>query len=312
MDFGASGTGPVVVNDVDFMNDAATTDEIAVMFWARKYNNNDSSAFWANSTTTGRAYQAHVPWGNGHIYFDTAGCCGGGQRIEALVDGTLVPEYIDSTWWNDWHLYTFSKKLDNKQIWLDGTLFLEGTGAAPLPTDIVDLNIGAIGAGSALFHGVIDDFAVFNTQLTVDDINAIVGGTKPTALPPSTGLLALWEFNDGDPVGHFAPFPSVNAPYNLVQIVHVQGAVFWDLTKVSLKVDGVSVVADVSRQDGKVTVSYVPNPIFASLSAHTATLTYPGAGNLLLNMDFPFTVQAYTKDVLLELQRCPGCSDSYR
>ena len=304
-DLGRAGSnpGPVYVADGTFFNAAAANDEISVAFWTKRYDITDSSAFWADSPSSSagqRGYQAHVPWGNNNIYFDSAGCCAGGaQRISGPVN--VIPEYTDTWWFDSWHLFVFSKKADNKQVWIDGVLFLEGTGAAPLPQDFTDLWIGSLGGGGGVHHGLIDDFSVFSTQLAVDDIALLFSGTAPTALPPSTGLLALWNFDDFPPGGLFKtilPVPnSTDAAPNLVQVVHLQGANVWDLNNVSLKLDGAVVAADKTSVDGVVTVTYVPNPLLAAGSKHTATLTYPdGAASKTLTWDF--TVALYTKDVL--------------
>jgi preprotein translocase subunit Sec61beta len=102
----------------------------------------------------------------------------------------------DPTWWLDWHHYAFVKKADVKQIWIDGELFLEASGAAVLPTDITALNIGSDNAGGGLNHAVVDDFAVFKKQLTEANLKALTTGTLPSALPAATGLIAYWDFND--------------------------------------------------------------------------------------------------------------------
>ncbi len=304
LDFGKNGSGPVVVNDAAFMNAAAANDEVSFGFWSKKYDIAAGSAFWAVSPASNngeRGFQAHLPWDNGHIYFDTAGCCNADQRLESDI-ATFADYSGDVTWWQDWHYFVFSKKVDNKQIWIDGKLFLEqATGAAPLPQDFTRLMIGSDNAGGGLFHAVIDDFSVFSTQLVEADIAALVAGTKASALPAAVGLLANWDFNDFPPQGLFVsttPSPdSTDALPNLIKVVHQQGIPLWDLTKVSLKVDAVLVTPTLSLDEGKLTVAYVPSPLFAGKSTHSVALTYPGTGGLLTK-SWQFTVGAYAKDVL--------------
>ena len=190
--------GPLVVLDAKWANAATAKDEISVAYWAKQYDVLGNSAFWftsPSSSGTARGYQAHAPWSGGDIYFDTAGCCDAPQRITANIS-TFADYPGDETWWNQWHYFVFSKKGINKQIWIDGKLFLEGTDAAPLPTDFSELRIGSDGSGASPLHGVIDDFAVFSTQLAEADIKSIVAGGLPSALPASKGLIAYWDFND--------------------------------------------------------------------------------------------------------------------
>ena len=197
MDLTTKG-GAIIVPDVTWVKAATSKDEMTVGFWAKKYDTADGSAFWFNSPSssgTSRGFQAHVPWSNNNIYFDTAGCCTADtQRMNAGID-TFLDYTGDATWWQKWHYYVFSKKGQTKQIWIDGTLFLEGSGADPLPNDFSNLMIGSDGAGGGLYHAVIDDFAVFSTQLVEADIKSIVGGAAASALPSSKGLIAYWDFN---------------------------------------------------------------------------------------------------------------------
>lgn len=303
LDFGANGTGPVVITDVAFLNTAAANDEMSFALWVKKYDTVAGSAFWGispSSSSSFRGWQAHLPWDNNNIYFDTAGCCNANQRINA--DVATFPDYSgDRIWWNDWHHFVFSKKADDKQIWIDGKLFLEGTGASPLPTDFNQLMLGSDNAGGGLFHAVIDDFAVFSTQLTEADIATLVGGASPSTLDAAAGLLALFNFNDIPADGLFQtliPAPNAqDAGPNLVKVVHQEGPSAWDPTKVSLTIDGKAVSASVVAADGKTTVSYAVNPLFAPLSSHTAAVTYPTAGGTATK-SWSFKVGNYTKDVL--------------
>ena len=87
-DFGRSNTGPVYVADGAFLNDSTKNDELTVSFWQKRYDVSDGSSFWFNSTASiegNRGFQAHVPWSNANIYFDTAGCCGADTRADDRV-----------------------------------------------------------------------------------------------------------------------------------------------------------------------------------------------------------------------------------
>jgi len=180
------------------------SDELTVAFWVKKYDIADTSAFVFRSPSVSnqRAYHAHVPWGNNHIYFDTAGCCTADeQRIEA--DATTFSGWTGSTdpldigfWTNSWHHFAFSKKAGNKQIWIDGVQFLAGEGANPVPSDLTGLFIGSDGpGGSPAIRALMDDFAVFSTQLAEADLKSLTAGASPSTLA-AKGLIAHWDFND--------------------------------------------------------------------------------------------------------------------
>lgn len=205
MDFGTTGQRTAVyIYDASWLNAITANDEMSFSFWLKRYDINASSAFWAVSPSSNngqRGWQAHTPWNNDNIYFDTAGCCDAGtQRINAHIN--TLPDYLtvgDDTWWTTkWHHFVFSKKADVKQIWIDGVLFLEGSNTAPLPTDFTSLYLGAdnTGVGNNM-HGMEDDFAVFGTALAESDVQKLASGTAPTDLAASTKLTAYWDFNDG-------------------------------------------------------------------------------------------------------------------
>lgn len=310
VDFGM-GTGPVYVQDATFVNTLAQNDEMTVALWAKKYDTADGSAFWFNSpSSTGatRGFQAHLPWSNNSVYFDTAGCCDPPQRIN--YDIAYFAGYSgDVSWWNSWHFYVFVKKGVDKQIWIDGQLFLDqqtaqpGIDAAPLPTDFTDLHIGSDGTGTGgLFHAVVDDFAVFGTALSEATIGQLYSGTLPTALPASDKLTAYWDFNDSPGEGTFVSIKpaadATDAAPDLIEIVHIDGVTPWEASMVSLRVDGAAVTPTFVKDGPKATVSYVPSPIFGGQTTHRASFTYPGVGGIPTTIDWVFIVGAYTRDVV--------------
>jgi hypothetical protein len=210
-DFGtAGGAGPaMLITDpalLSAVNTAMASDTLTVSFWQKKYNNNASSAFWFSAPTAMqgmRGFQAHTPWSDGTVYFDSAGCCGADvSRINLNVNDTTLAGYTGIDWWtNQWHHWVFLKNADVKQIWVDGVLFHSGSGA-PLPSDVARVWIGAEGNGpdsgpNNPFPGLIDDFAIFGSALSEADITSLKNGTAPTALPAATKPLAWWDFNAG-------------------------------------------------------------------------------------------------------------------
>jgi hypothetical protein len=183
VDFGVSGGANTAVRVATggFLNLAAAQDEIAVSFWQQLSGVVNSSSFWGDAPSAGgsRGINAHAVWGdNNNFYWDTAGCCDPPQRINGAspIDLANPP---------DWHHLVFQKKGGVKEVWLDGTLVVSGTGAAPLPKDFTVLHIGS-DAGAANITGLIDDFVVYADALTPEQIAALAGGASPTSIvPPS-------------------------------------------------------------------------------------------------------------------------------
>jgi hypothetical protein len=311
IDFTPKTPGSILVSDMSFLNSAAAADEISIAFWAKKYDIAAGSAFWAESPSSNngqRGAQAHVPWNNNNVYFDTAGCCNGDTRISA--DIATFPDFTgdatDISWWtNNWHHFVFSKKGTDKQIWIDGKLFLDVPDAsAPLPTDFTGLYIGSYGPanGGPLagnFHGLMDDFSVFSKQLADTEVAKLSGGTLPSALPASDGLIAYWDFNDFPADGAFlsvTPTPNTTSgSARTIQVIHVDGATPWTSGNVSLKLDGNPVTVTFDKTGDRATVTYNSPTLLAIQSTHTATLTYPGA-NGSQTLEWSFTVGPYTAD----------------
>ena len=173
MDMTDGGNQHVHVAVGEFLNIASSVNQVTVAFWQKNYSIPSTSSFWAEP---GRAMQAHVPWSNGEIYWDTAGCCNGGtQRINANATdiGGWGEDMLDT-----WHHYVFVKNEDAKEIWIDGELFHDGDNISPLPSDINYLNIGGDQNGNNSLRGVIDDFAVFASALDEDQIIALSEGDR--------------------------------------------------------------------------------------------------------------------------------------
>ena len=150
-------------------------DQVAISFWQRVTATPDASSFWVTSPSSNngqRGFQAHVPWSNGEVYFDTAGCCdANSQRVNGA--GGIVP--------NVWQHWVFQKNGGTKEVWKNGALLLTSEGATRLTSDFVSLYMGA-GVNSIAIRGLIDDFAVFGEFLNAQQIASLAGGASPPSL----------------------------------------------------------------------------------------------------------------------------------
>jgi hypothetical protein len=178
--------GGVHISDAGFLNQAAAVDQLSVSFWQKTNATPNSSSFWFNSPNSKwnhRGVQAHVPWSDGSIYFDTAVCCedGPGHRV---VGNPAAEVNGDDFSWNDaqWHHYVFWKNAGLKKVYFDGVEFKSADGASPLPTDFLDGYIGGRGEGDGNPSAIIDDFAVFRTPLSEEQIGRLA---KREATPGS-------------------------------------------------------------------------------------------------------------------------------
>jgi hypothetical protein len=203
------------------MNIASAMNKLTVVFRQKNEGFPNSSSFWAFSPSTGsggRAAQGHTPWSNKNVYWDTAGCCGGTQR----VDGGVTHD------WAEWNHYAFVKNGDAKQVWINGELVIEGSNGGVLPGDISRLAVGAMidsaaSQGGNSVDAQIDDFQVYAQGLTGEQINALKDG-EVIEPPKKSPALSIVNNGDGSVTvtfeGKLQGAASVNGPW-----ADVEGAV---------------------------------------------------------------------------------------
>jgi hypothetical protein len=168
---------------------ASDANAMTVSLWQKLNTVRNSSTFWFRAEAAGsnaRNFQAHIPWGNNNIYFDTGGCCGGTQRISK---GAADIEFME------WHHFVFIKNEDEKQIWVDGELWHEGTNSGTLFDDWTYLAIGSSGTGDYA-AAIVDDFGVWARAITPGEIAAIYndGNGRPLmtdVLVPGINTIAV-------------------------------------------------------------------------------------------------------------------------
>ena len=173
------------------LNVAAVDDNITITVWQKNNSNPNSSTFWAVADDQARSTQAHMPWSDGALVWDTSGCCGATQRIAGS------PEAFD---FNSWHLYSFVKRGGTKEIWIDGTLFRTGEGYSAHSVLNTQLFLGGEPNGNNIPDATIDDFVIWQGALSPEQIAKLAGGAKPSDLVIDTdkdGIPDDWETQYG-------------------------------------------------------------------------------------------------------------------
>jgi len=147
-----------------------------------------SFLFFGGSNPDGsgtRVIDAHVPWSDSIIYWDTAGCCDGARQ--RLQIGDPNPAH----WRGQWNHYVLQKNGDRKEIWQNGALLHFGTNTDAM-MNLRSLYIGALNAaGGSGYQGRIDDFAIWAAALSPSQITALASRTATplnvTSLAPAIG-----------------------------------------------------------------------------------------------------------------------------
>jgi hypothetical protein len=174
--FSGAGFGRVADAATGMFDSATAHDAISISLWifGDTTQPQNASVFYGGGNADGsgtRSLNAHAPWGDGVIYWDTAGCCDPGQHRISVAEP-------DSTKWRGrWNHYAFIKRGNRKEIWQNGRLLFQGVNAARL-TPIRSFHIGAF-AGSSAYRGLIDDFAVWDVALAEAQIQALASGATP-------------------------------------------------------------------------------------------------------------------------------------
>ena len=137
----------------------------------------NQSAFWAVGVEgeTDRAFQAHVPWSNGTVFFDVGGCCNqDNQRLQGPIDR----EFWDAATGDEWTHYAFTIEPDfgDAAIYINGeeVLLREPTAGTSFIPDLASLWIGSAPNAGNRFSGRLDDFFITDNALSEDDVNAVI------------------------------------------------------------------------------------------------------------------------------------------
>lgn len=166
-----------------------TTGQATISFWifgdvlGDPRNGSPSTNFSAFNATNVRQLMAHVPWEDGVVYFDVAGGSGSGGRI--FKDATA--DQFEGRW-NHWmFIKDGSGPTGTSSIYLNNTLFHSGT-TTPAFDDIESFYVGGNGVTPGEgYHGLMDEFAVWDHALTAAERTRVFNGT---VIPePSSAIL---------------------------------------------------------------------------------------------------------------------------
>lgn len=181
---GDSANGAMVVNSNPFLtglNATTAGQAISLSYWQFLDSTPNSTSFWGNAPSVvsnpGRGLNAHSPWGDGNLYFDTAGCCDGTNRIFNFLGATL----------GQWQHISLVYNNGSREAYLNDVLVASGTGGVPLPNDFDgffvgnDFRIATLGMDAQL-----DNFTIWNGALTSTEISAL--SVRPTIPEPALGI----------------------------------------------------------------------------------------------------------------------------
>lgn len=146
----------------DFLSILPTGSQITVSIWQNNSNIGSRSSFGAVDSGATRTFQAHIPWSDNNVYWDSGGS-GAYDRINKIT--TLA----ERTGWHNW-VFTKNSTSGVMKIYLDGVEWHSGTGkfyTMSTPTSAV---LGAYNSSTFQYSGNIAIFSIYRRELTQREI----------------------------------------------------------------------------------------------------------------------------------------------
>ncbi|MDF7798626.1 PKD domain-containing protein [Pontiellaceae bacterium B1224] len=162
IDFGGLSGARVAIQNGAFLN--TVSNEISIAFWA--YGNVDQPqqqiAFQGQVGTAGRELQSHLPWSSGAVYWDAGNA--GRQSFGAS----------EELYKGDWTFWVMTKNAieSTQKVYANGILLNTKSDSvnAINGLGITRFAIGNANDGLSPYYGTIDDFQIYDHELTGDEI----------------------------------------------------------------------------------------------------------------------------------------------
>ena len=171
-------------------------------FWARMRGDvaemGETTVFFDGVNSSNQTiYRLHY-WSDGQIHFN---CGNTGGTVDSLVYDWNSSVYDDSSQWHHW---AFTKNVSTGQmrIYLDGVDVANSTGNTRTfdTTKSGGAKIGCAYSNSSLWAGNVNDFAVWDAELSATDMSTLYNdgsGSNPSAISSSV-LRVLYPFQEGE------------------------------------------------------------------------------------------------------------------
>ncbi len=166
---------------------SSINDQVTICFWA--YGDvvslpKNHSVFEAYDANGQRVLNAHLPWSDRNVYWD-AGAAPGASP-DRIYKSAIETDFEGS--WRHW-AFVKNATTGEMKVYLDGELFVEGTGKKQSMKGISRFLIGRGGSGS--FAGLLDEIQVWNVALDQATIRSWMS-RKTDALHPNYANLQAY------------------------------------------------------------------------------------------------------------------------
>lgn len=153
----------------------------------------NGTAFEAVDSLGHRLLNSHLPWSDSNVYWDA----GYGGTSYDRINKVAVASEIKGQW-NHW-AFTKNTVTGVMNIYLNGNLWFSGTGKTKSMKGIKNFRIGQGNwGGSQTYEGKIDEFAVFNSELSQATIQSYMYKQIDAVHPNYNNLAVYYHFDDGN------------------------------------------------------------------------------------------------------------------
>ena len=169
------------------------SDEITISFWSygnEKVQPIHNSIFHGVDSNNNRQVNLHLPWGNSSIYWD---CGNDGTGYDRINKGATTDEFKGS--WSHWAVTKNASNGDMK-IFHNGELWHSGTNKNRL-IDIQEFIIATSGNANRSYYGNIDEFRIWNKELSEATIQNWMYKPVSTSHPDYSNLIAYYNLDEG-------------------------------------------------------------------------------------------------------------------
>jgi len=182
---------------IDINNDAFTglDSAVTISFW--QYGDPDvqpesSIIFQGTDSSGNRVLNVHCPWSNGNVYWDAGNNGGSYDRIYKAAN---TNDYEGK--WNHW-AFTKNVATGQMKIYLNGLLWHSGSNLTMMMSGIKNFKIGSGTDETNNYHGSIDEFSIWKTELTQPEIAGLMFSDIDTLNPVYQDLIACYHFNESN------------------------------------------------------------------------------------------------------------------
>lgn len=198
---------------------------ITICFWAKgnpAYMPENATAFEAYDAMNQRVLNIHLPWGDSKIYWDAGN--NNSTSYDRLTKAASAAEYE-----GNWTYWTFVKNVSTgrMKIYKNGGVYIQTTAKTKRMYGIDKIRIGSNLDNNNFYDGNIDEFAIFNSEVTQANIQQYMYRHIDASHPDYAHLLLYYSFDETQDVNTTvydnSPYGNNGTVFGIPQSVYSEG-----------------------------------------------------------------------------------------